>query len=123
MVMIVVGWILWSLTALVALSHLLLPTADGGVREVKAWIGTLLLVSCLVTAFAPLSKLHLLWMFPACILVPVIVLRLVLGGRTVRFNRAVEESRRTGGDLREILTRDLPDSDWSQTDSAEGRSS
>ena len=58
MIVSVIGWVLWAAVLLYGLGVLASRSPDGGVRSMMWTQGLVLLASCLVTAFVPISNIY-----------------------------------------------------------------
>lgn len=102
-VILIVGWVLWSLMLLYGIGFMLSGNPDGGVRHMMRTQGFVTLLACALTAFLPISKFWVLLAIPIGFLLPTVL----MGGRVKRGQkRAMElmrESERTGVPFADLL--------------------
>ena len=72
-----IGWILWALAALNALCWLVISLASGdpGGRWLYRVQALIWLVGCAVTWTLPISKLHILWIYPLGAMAPYAIMQ------------------------------------------------
>lgn len=63
--MTIINWIIWGITCLIAIAQIpSMTNKDGGVKTLAMRFFLLLTIGLIITAIAPISKLHLLWWIP-----------------------------------------------------------
>jgi hypothetical protein len=105
-----IGWILWTVVALNALFFLVtsLTAGDPGGRWLFRLQALLWLVGLAVTAILPVSKLHLLWIYPLGAVAPfAIIQRRMDKGMAEMVKRHLEEESGdevwTGSEMRRLF--------------------
>ena len=92
----VAGWIIWGLVALIALGCILSANRDLGVRFMMRVQGVVLALGVVATAVFPVSKFHLLWVFPVAFIIPMIIMSARVG-RVSRQFEALANDKQAGG--------------------------
>jgi len=72
----IASWTLWGLTSLVCAGLLLCGHRDGGVRFMLRMQGLVLALGLLATVAFPVSKFHLLWIFPVAFVTPMVAMQI-----------------------------------------------
>jgi ABC-type uncharacterized transport system permease subunit len=95
MIQLILGWLVWVFAALVAL-FLLSGSANGAVRFVMRTQATVLIIGLVATAFFPVSKFHLLWVFPLAFIVPMLILNNRASQIANESDQRIDAARRAG---------------------------
>jgi hypothetical protein len=75
MLLTIAGWLLWGLIALFSVGLLFSGNRDGGVRFMSRTQGLLLALGLVATVAFPISKFHLLWIFPVAFVTPMVIMQ------------------------------------------------
>lgn len=102
MVLQVIGWIVWVFVALYALASFA-PHPDGGVQWMKRTQATILVVALAITAFAPISPFHLIWILPIAFMAPMSLMQRRVKIATTRFEQALHDPKNANLSTEELL--------------------
>src|SRR5687768_5303516 len=101
----IAGWILWGLIALLSIGLLFSGNRDSGMRFMLRTQGLVLAIGLAITLAFPISKFHLLWIFPVAFVTPMVILQF----------RVANAMR----DAQSIISRQGIQQDFTQTESLE----
>ena len=99
----VIGWIVWGIVLVVGLVASISTSADDGVRTLSRWERMVVLGTALLVAVLPINGLFSLVTIPLWIVVPSWLMARRLDRAHHHFVRSLDESRRTGRSLSELL--------------------
>jgi hypothetical protein len=100
------GWILWALLAVLSVRCLGAWNQVGAARQVMRTQGSALVIGLSLTAFFSISKLHLLWIAFAGLVLPILVVALYNSRIANRYRTLNVESKRSGLPFTELLRRE-----------------
>lgn len=100
----IVGWVLWVVVALYAGVQIMNRNPDPGVRSMTRMQATILVLGLIGTLF--FSKLHLIWIAVAAFFLPMWIFRARALRGIKRFDKLIQESKRTGEPLKNLIDKD-----------------
>lgn len=98
-----IGWIVWGLVLAAGLVTSISTSPDGGVRTLSRWQRLVVLGGALFVAALPINGMFSLATIPLWIAVPSWLMARRMDRAHHHFVRSLEESRRTGRPLSELL--------------------
>jgi hypothetical protein len=100
--MVILGWIVWCLVAVVAL-FLMSGSSYPGVGYIMRIQGFVLVIGLVVTLLTPVSKLHLLWVVPLAFVAPKFVVQNRANRIVDESNRRIDEAVKAGVPIKEAM--------------------
>ncbi|MCH8274707.1 MAG: hypothetical protein IH851_07950 [Armatimonadetes bacterium] len=103
----IIEWVVLVLVGLYGLGFLFTRDPDGGVQWMMHTQGWTLLVSAIAIGLAPISKFFVLLALPVSFYLPILLMKRRADAGIAHFRRIVEESKRTGVPIEDLLKDDL----------------